>query len=275
MSSTILLPILCVLAVFAALLYWIFRPKPLAPLPEFKESWRTILEEKVDYYRELNAAEQKRFRARMRDFFRYVKITGVETEVTERDKVYVAASGIIPTFGFPQWNQYPKLEQVLLYKTSFRQGDFATTGADRRVAGMVGGGFLNGKLLLTRPSLHQGFEHAGQGNTGIHEFVHLMDKADGDTNGIPAYFMDHSYVVPWLEMVRSEMEAIERGDSDIDDYATTNKAEFFAVVAEYFFNRPAAFAEHHPRLFALLERVFQQDMDDDGGLGTIGGEAVV
>lgn len=272
MSTTIIFPVLAVIAIFLALLYWIFRPKPLAPLPEFKDVWRSTLEEKVNYYRALGAEDKERFRDRMRDFLRHVKITGVETEITELDRVYVAASGIIPTFGFPQWNQYPKLEQVLLYKTSFRQGDFSTTGADRRVAGMVGGGFLNGKLLLTRPSLHQGFEHAGSGNTGIHEFVHLLDKADGETNGIPAYFMENSYVVPWLEMIRSEMEAIERGDSNIDDYATTNKAEFFAVVAEYFFNRPAAFAENHPKLFALLERVFQQDMDDDGGIGTVGGE---
>ncbi|MFK8162905.1 MAG: zinc-dependent peptidase [Lewinella sp.] len=86
--------------------------------------------------------------------------------------------------------------------------------------------------------------------------------------------MENSYVVPWLEMVRSEMEAIERGDSDIDNYATTNKAEFFAVIAEYFFNRPEDFADHHPRLFALLEQVFQQDMDGDGAVGSIDGEGV-
>jgi len=139
LSSTILVPVLLVLAVFIVLLYWIFRPKRLAPLPDFKDAWRATLEEKVNFYRELNEEEKKRFRDRMRDFLRYVKITGIETEITELDKVYVAASGIIPTFGFPQWNQYPKLEQVLLYKTSFRQGDFATTGTDRRIAGMVGG----------------------------------------------------------------------------------------------------------------------------------------
>ncbi|TXF91835.1 zinc-dependent peptidase [Neolewinella aurantiaca] len=262
-----ILAAIAVVVLFAALLYWIFRPKPLEPLPEFKETWRDTLEEKVNYYRELDDEDKSRFRQRMRDFLRRVEITGIGTEVTETDRVYVAASGIIPTFGFLKWNQYPKLNEVLLYKTSFREGDFATTGADRRVAGMVGGGFMNGKLLLSRPSLHQGFEHAGRGNTGIHEFAHLLDKADGDTDGIPAYFMDNSYVLPWLEMIRSEMEAIERGESDIDDYATTNKAEFFAVVAEYFFNRPAAFAEHHPKMFRLLEKVFQLDMDDDGVIG--------
>ncbi|WP_020569262.1 M90 family metallopeptidase [Neolewinella persica] len=264
MSSTFLISALVVIAVLGILLYFIFKPRALPPLPEFKQEWRNILLENVAFYQALEPAERQRFEGRMQLLLQRVKITGIETEVNEVDRVFVAASGVIPTFGFPQWNQYPKLNEVLLYKTHFRQGDFATEGADRRVAGMVGGGFMNGKLLLSKPSLRQGFLQAGRGNTGIHEFVHLLDKADGDTNGIPAYFMKNAYVVPWLEMVRSEMEAIERGESDIDDYATTNKAEFFAVIAEYFFNRPEAFADNHPRLFALLEQVFQQDMDGDG-----------
>jgi Mlc titration factor MtfA (ptsG expression regulator) len=267
MTTTFLVSALIVLAILVAIIYFIFRSPPLLPKPHFKPIWRKILQQKVTFYQALNTADRLDFEARMQLLLQRVKITGIETEVEEIDKVFIAASGVIPTFGFPQWNQYPKLNQVLLYKTHFRQGDFATEGKDRRVAGMVGGGFLNGKLLLSRPSLHQGFLHNGSGNTGIHEFVHLLDKADGDTNGIPAYFMENAYVIPWLEMVRSEMEAIERGNSDIAVYATTNKAEFFAVVAEYFFNRPEAFAEHHPRLFSLMERVFQQDMDGDGSLG--------
>ena len=259
---------------FVGFLFYLFRRKPLGKLMPFKRKWRKLLKQHVAFYGHLSKEERKRFEERMRHFFRRVQITGIETEVTELDRVLVAASGIIPTFGFEKWNHYPRLREVLLYRTHFRQGDFATEGTDRRVAGMVGGGSLNGKLLLSRPSLHQGFKNAGRSNTGIHEFVHLLDKADGDTDGIPEYFMENTYVIPWLEMIRSEMEAIERGESDIDDYATTNKAEFFAVVSEYFFNRPAAFADKHPRLFALLERVFDQDMDDDGGVGTVGGERV-
>lgn len=264
MTPVFLLYALILLAVLGLLLYFIFRPKPLPPLPEVTPVWRQLLLDNVAYYRALTAPERTRFEERVSQLLQRVKITGIETEVEDLDRVLVAASGVIPTFGFPQWNQYPKLNEVLLYKTHFRQGDFATEGEDRRVAGMVGGGFLNGKLLLSKPSLRQGFQSPGRGNTGIHEFVHLLDKADGDTDGIPAYFMENAYVVPWLEMIRSEMEAIERGASDIDDYATTNKAEFFAVVAEYFFNRPAAFADNHPELYALLEKVFQQDLDEDG-----------
>ena len=55
------------------------------------------------------------------------------------------------------------------------------------------------------------------------------------------------------------MAEIASGDSDIDRYALTNEAEFFAVASEYFFERPGVMERKHPELYAMLERVFQQD----------------
>lgn len=269
MTGQFILVVLLVIAIAAALLYYIFREEPMGPLPEFRKQWRRLLRKEVAYYKTLSRKEKKRFQKRMRYFFQRVKITGVDCEVTELDRVLVAASGLIPTFGFEQWNQYPKLREVLLYANTFNKDTFATEGEGRNIAGMVGGGYMNGKLLLSQQALRRGFANSGRDNTGIHEFTHLLDKADGDTDGIPDYFLDNQYLIPWVEMMRGEMEAIERGNSDIDNYATTNKAEFFAVAAEYFFNRPAAFAEKHPEIFALMERIFHQDLDGDGGVGTV------
>ncbi|NJB84637.1 hypothetical protein GGR26_000382 [Lewinella marina] len=260
---------LIVIALAGGLLYYLFRDEPLGPLPEFRKQWRRLLRNKVTFYKTLDRKEKERFQERMRYFFQRVKITGIDTEVTELDRVLVAASGIIPTFGFDDWNQYPKLREVLLYSNTFNAETFDTEGAGRNIEGMVGGGYLNGKLLLSKQALRTGFEQSGRNNTGIHEFTHLLDKADGDTDGIPDYFLDKQYLIPWMEMMRSEMAAIQQGNSDIDDYALTNKAEFFAVAAEYFFNRPAAFAQKHPELFSLMERIFHQDLDHDGGVGTV------
>ena len=267
MSPSFTFAAIAVLLVFGLILYFIFRLKRLPPLPAFLPEWRELLLRYVNFYQNLNAAERKTFEVRMQAFLQRVTLTGIETEITEKDRAFIAASAIIPTFGFPRWNQYPKLEQVLLYKTHFRWGDFATEGKDRRVAGMVGGGFLNGKLLLSRPSLHRGFKVEGPDNTGIHEFAHLLDKADGDTDGIPDYFLKNDYLIPWVEMIRKESLAIAKGDSKIDSYALTNQAEFFAVAAEYFFNQPYKLNRDHPELFSLLERVFQQDMNEDGKIG--------
>ena len=275
MDTRFIITLVAVLAIGAGIIYWIFKPKPLGELPKFKRSWRKKLRKHVVFYQQLSKEDRLKFQERMRYFFQRVEITGVETKVTDLDRVLVAASGIIPTFGFDTWNQYPKLREVLLYPNAFNMETYATEGEDRNVLGMIGGGYMNGKMVLSRQALRQGFLQAGRNNTGIHEFTHLLDKADGDTDGIPEYFLQHQYLIPWMEMMRTEMAAIEAGESDIDEYATTNKAEFFAVTAEYFFSRPAQFAEKHPKLFALLEQIFHQDLDHDGGIGTVHGEQVV
>ncbi len=263
------------LAAIGLIWYLLFRKTEPGPLGPFPRKWKKILKKNVRYYRHLDKAERKRFHTRIQRFLQQVTVTGVETEINVKDKLLVAASGIIPTFGFEAWNHYPRLKEVLVYGTSFRRGDFATTGEGRNIGGMVGGGYLSGKLLLSKPALRQGFGSIGRNNTGIHEFVHLLDMADGNTDGVPEYFLENTYVIPWVEMMRGEMEAIERGKSDIDDYATTNKAEFLAVASEYFFNSPHKFAANHPRIFALMEHMFEQDLDEDGGIGTVKGEPVL
>jgi Mlc titration factor MtfA (ptsG expression regulator) len=60
--------------------------------------------------------------------------------------------------------------------------------------------------------------------------------------------------------MRRKMAEIEAGKSDINRYALTNEAEFFAVTAEYFFERPGIMKQKHPVLYAALERVFNQSL---------------
>ena len=56
------------------------------------------------------------------------------------------------------------------------------------------------------------------------------------------------------------MDKIIEGKSDINPYGTTNEAEFFSVVSEYFFQRPKLLEKNHPELYELLAKVFNQDM---------------
>ena len=56
------------------------------------------------------------------------------------------------------------------------------------------------------------------------------------------------------------MSEIEEGRSDIDRYALTNDAEFFAVTSEYFFEWPGLMQRTHPELYLALERMFNQDL---------------
>jgi MtfA peptidase len=218
----------------------------------------TILENNIAFFRKLNATEKQQFENEVREFLSYVRITGVNTPVEDLDRIFVAASAVIPVFAFPGWKYY-NLREVLLYSDAINP-EFQTEGEGRNILGMVGTGYMEGKMLLSKFALEQGFKNeSDKNNTAIHEFVHLIDKADGDTDGIPGQLLAKQYSIPWLDMTYQQMQEILKGKSDINPYGATNKAEFFAVVSEYFFERPDLLEQKHPELYNLLQEIFKQD----------------
>jgi Mlc titration factor MtfA (ptsG expression regulator) len=187
---------------------------------------KELLEEHVAFYSKLDNTAKALFETRVKDFLTNVAVRGVGVEVEDLDRVLVGAGAIIPIFAFPDW-RYNNLAEVLLYAGAFTR-DFKTKGGRRDVLGMVGDGAMHREMILSQPSLRASFQRPGDGtNTAIHEFVHLT------------------------------IGAMKSGDnSDINRYGATNEAEFFAVVTEYFFERPEELQAHHPELFALLEGMF-------------------
>jgi len=218
-------------------------------------SYRQMLSEQVPFYQQLDETRKKEFENRVQRFLSQTKITGVNTIVEDLDKVLIAASAVIPIFNFPGW-EYIHLHEVLLYPDSFNH-EFEQQGSRRDVLGMVGSGALNHVMILSQHQLRQAFiNKTGKENTAIHEFVHLVDKTDGDIDGIPAFILEKKYIQPWLQLMQHEIRLIDENKSDIDPYGATNEAEFFAVVSEYFFERPELLKEKHPKLYELLVKIF-------------------
>jgi Mlc titration factor MtfA (ptsG expression regulator) len=94
-------------------------------------------------------------------------------------------------------------------------------------------------MILSKPALRLGFQNeTDKNNTGIHEFVHLLDKADGETDGIPEQLLQKQYTIPWLNLMNDSIAEIRKGKSDINIYGATSKTEFFAVAANIFFKDP-------------------------------------
>lgn len=255
----IFLFILFVLAILVLLLGILFRrsPERKKTLPSFPESWRTILNQQSDFYKDLEDTVKPDFEKRVHQFLLQTRITGVNTTVEELDRVLIGASAIIPIFAFPDW-EYINLREVLLYPDSFNH-DFEQKGADRSILGMVGEGALNGVMVLSKHELRQAFlNKTSKTNTAIHEFVHLVDKTDGTVDGIPEVLMKRQYVLPWLQAIQKEIKKIQADKSDINPYGAVNEAEFFAVVAEYFFERPDLLERKNPELYQLLTSIFRQ-----------------
>jgi len=229
------------------------------------DDWRQTLEENSTFYANLTHESKATFNQRVQFFLAEKRIEGISTNIDDTIRLLIAASAIIPTFAFPFF-EYPNLKQVLVYPNSFDHNfqTERTEGQEQIIAGMVGNGFMNNTLLLSKVDLLAGFRGQNNYNVGIHEFVHLLDMADGAVDGLPEIFLANAYTLPWLQVIKAEVKKIKKGQSDINPYGLTNNAEFLAVVSEYFFDNPEKFSEQHPELYKYLSKIFQQQPDKNG-----------
>lgn len=236
------------------------RNKRKKALDIFPIHWHDLLLEHVHFYKQLPIKGQKRFQQRMMVFLSEVYLDSVDFTLEDLDKILIAASAVIPVFGFPEWH-YTNLSTVLVYPDHFNDDlDFGKKDEQRHIAGMVGNGQFEHQMILSRKALHEGFKKKSHvQNTGIHEFVHLIDKVDGVTDGVPERLIEHSYVIPWLKLIHKEMEAINENKSDIRNYGGTNEAEFLAVASEYFFEQPSLMKKKHPELYQMLQQCFHKN----------------
>lgn len=246
----------------APVVYWVCRRKTARRFrvanQSFPVAYESALQTHVLFFRSLAKDQQVRFRRLVQVFLSEVDITGIRTDVDDTTRALVAASAVIPIFGFDDW-EYAGLGEVLIYPGRY-DANFETDGdGQRNILGMIGTGHLSGVMILSKPDLISGFDiQSDKRNVGIHEFSHLVDKADGSVDGIPAG-IPAAVVRPWIDWVGRELKSEKTGGHHIDDYAYTNEAEYFAVLSEYFFETPAALAKKNPKLFSMLQKLYRQD----------------
>jgi len=223
-------------------------------LKAFPPEWRNILQEKVTFYKNLNKQDKELFEKNILIFLNDYKIKGVDFEVNDTDKLLVASSGIIPVFYAKPW-YYENLETVHLYEDSFTMRIF---GYDEPVSlnGLVGQGRFKDQMYLSKKALYQSFENQNNKNTGIHEFLHLIDMDDGSGDGIPKYLLPKKEHQNWLDLVWKKIAEIEDNNSDISEYAIESPAEFFAETGVYFFENPQQLKENHPKLYDYFKKMF-------------------
>lgn len=250
--------IIIIFSVLILLLIFALLKSRRKKIETFPENWHKLLIKNVSFYKELSSKNQRKFQKKIMVFLSEVYIEGVKMELEELDKVLVAASAVIPVFGFVEWH-YTNLSSVLLYPDNFNEElQFDPENKSRFISGLVGSGQFEHQMILSKKALYAGFKNTKDAqNTGIHEFVHLIDKMDGVADGIPERLLKQPYIIPWLKVIHQEMEDINSNKSDIRKYGGTNEAEFLAVASEYFFERPVKFEKNHPELYKMLTACFQ------------------
>ena len=252
--------IVSVFLLLSCLFFYSKEKKPVANL-DLSKVQKELLREHVFYFTRLNEQDKALFAKRVACFLSMIEIKSVSCTPTEIDKILIGASAIIPVFGFENW-EYTNLKEIVVLPDAFNHKfEYKGNRNNRRILGMVGGGNLKNKMVLSQQALRHGFNNqSDKNNTAIHEFVHLIDMSDGDIDGLPLSVIGKSYTLPWLNLIYEKIETIDKGRSDINPYGATSKIEFFAVASEYFFERPKLLKRKHPELYKKLSLFFRQDL---------------
>ena len=228
------------------------------PIPK---EWIIILNDQVPYYQKLSNKEKLDFEKKIQLYLNIVKITGIGTSVSLEDKIRIASGGVMPIFKL-KWF-YTNLHEILLYPQAFDE-DYHSEGDpdSERILGMVGNRSMENVMILSQEAVSQAYDGSPnkQSNVIIHESAHLIDKVDGITDGVPELCLTKDEDrKEWIEIASKTISLIREGKAkDIDSYAGTDISEFFAVLSEYFFTSPAELRAHHPELYKLYCKMYNQ-----------------
>ena len=129
---------------------------------------------------------------------------------------------------------------------------------------LSGEAWHQGGVVLDWKSVQEGFTW-GYGNVVAHEMSHKLDMLNGSANGCPPLH-SNMCIETWSKVMQSAFDHLckyveQHGPqhSPINAYGTTNPAEFFAVITEYFFNAPHQLHKVFPEVYAQYKLFYRQD----------------
>lgn len=187
-------------------------------------------------------------------------------EMTDEIRVTILAQAAVLLL-HRETGYYPTLRTILVYPHAYVA---ATTrpNPDGTVSqgpqGRLGESWHRGPLVLSWNDVVRGAADDDDGrNVVLHEFAHQLDGEAGGMDGAPALATAARYR-DWARVLGHEYaqlaEELHRGHRTlIDPYGSTNPAEFFAVITELFFERPAAMRREHPDLYQQLATFYRTD----------------
>lgn len=186
--------------------------------------------------------------------------------LTEAMKATIAAQACLLLLGM-EHDYFERVLSILVYPSAYRDpGEkYGRDGLiDPGGEGRLGEAWYRGPVVLSWDAIHREArdQHATR-NLVIHEFAHQLDFLDGYADGTPP-LKSQEQSRRWQGVMTAEYERLIRDSqtghaSVLDEYGTTNPAEFFAVATEAFFVQPQRLQQRHPQLYVVLREYFGQD----------------
>ena len=238
------------------------RKRILARRPLDEALWQRVTGD-LPILERLNADEFARLRELVTVFVREKSFYGAhEFGVDDYMRVVVAAQACLPILNL-DIDYYRGWYSIVLYP-----GGFVAEREFEDEDGIVHTGYeeLDGESAEGGPIALAWDEAQPQPagspyNVVIHEFAHKLDELTGVPNGLPPLHPDMS-VKTWANVMNAAFEdftAAAAADPELDDYAATDPAEFFAVMSELFFTVPDELREDQPGVYEQLAAFYRQD----------------
>jgi Mlc titration factor MtfA (ptsG expression regulator) len=289
LALLLLAALLLVAAIAGAPRWRAWRRQAWARRP-FPQAWRTILRHRVPLYRQLPADLQQQLRQRILVFLAEKPFLGCAgLDITDEMRVTIAAQACLLRLNKDD-SMFPELKQILVYPGAFlvdrvHAAPGGVLREERRA--LAGESWSQGQVILSWQDVLDGARVVDDGhNVVLHEFAHQLDQESGSANGAPRQG-SRAAQARWAQVMAGEFAGLQarirareaaRAQAEspwfgasadaqsagapaglISDYGATNEAEFFAVVTEVFFEQPAALAQRHSALFALLRDYYTVD----------------
>jgi Mlc titration factor MtfA (ptsG expression regulator) len=230
----------------------------------FPEAWRELIGANLTHWGVLDAEERGRLEDTVFALMLYKNWEAAHGFVlTDEIRVTIAAHAALLTLGFDE-DDYGNVETIIVHPTTmqFDEERLGPAGTRTRTPeGLLGRSYhRRGPVLIAWDTARFDARHPERGhNVVFHEFAHKLDLLDDAADGIPPLATSEERE-RWSSVVADEYERLRREpDPLLDDYATTDPAEFFAVVTDVFFDRPLALEADKPALYGVLRDFYRQD----------------
>ena len=231
-------------------LYRSWRRRRLKRRP-FPDRWRTILEERYEFYEKLDDEERRPFETHLKVFLWEKHWEGAGgLEVTEPMKVVISAAAARIARKLPL-SVYNRLTEIVIYPSHYLH-----PGEERKV--VMGQAHNFGTLVLSWDAVEKGIAIPDDArDTGIHEFAHVLDAESGTFDGTPLLERGRDYP-RWAEVMGRHFANLREAPFQgcLRSYGAKNEAEFFAVATEAFFETPEQLKQCAPDLYDVLADYF-------------------
>ena len=229
----------------------------------WSEAWDLHLQRNVRLTWEMSSEQMESLQTRVKVFVAEKNWEGCDgLQLTEEMQVTIAAQACLMLLGVNDY-YFDNVSTVLVYPEAFRRetSDGVSAGQSQHRAGEA---WQGGPIVLSwKDSLRGGRNEDDGQNVVIHEFAHALDGLDGEMGG-SVIFDDQESSEAWGRVVEEGFAELYRAKEDrrrtlLDHYGATNRAEFFAVATETFFEQPRELSREHEELFALLKKYYRVD----------------